>query len=266
MDSDAALVIFLAAITGFSALWGLATRISAPSKRVTSLAAYFMRYSRSPLDPIRAYIIWFIYLFVGLIGCVIPLVVFQINIFRYLPMELRDLVFIPLGLIAQMSLSSLILMLIAAFNPKLDWFSALMNIQWVKILMLLPRTVSLLYPLSGAFFEELFYRGVVFLVLVDHFSQLGVVLPIVISAVLFSIQQVLNTSSVPQALTMAAGSVAISVIGCLLMLHTQSFLPALICHEVYAVLYLMLGKPAASYKAKAPGGASAVRGVARQSF
>ena len=241
-------MVFLLAVMVYSTFWGRVTRFSVASKRMTALASFIMRYSRSGLDPIRAYLAWSIYLLTGLAGSGVLLAAFRLDLLGYSALEPRYAVFIPVGIIAQVSLSSLILMLIASLNTKADWFSVVLNIPWVRISALLPRYLSLLYPLSGAFVEELFFRGTVFLILLIYFPQAGIVVPVLVSSVLFVIQQVLNTDSLTQGLLISIGSVTISVVGCLLILLTGSLLPALLCHELYAVFYVRLRQQPAGYK------------------
>jgi hypothetical protein len=45
---------------------------------------------------------------------------------------------------------------------------------------------------------------------------------------------------------MSVGAVAISVVGCLLLLLTDSFLPALVCHELYVIFYFGHGRSRAN--------------------
>jgi len=244
------LLLFLCAATLYTIAWGRLTRIAAKSHTIINLTNFVMRYSRSRFDPIRAYLIWGLYVFTGLVGAVVILLIFRINLLRYITMGLNEVAFIPLALIAQLSISSLILMLIALVQPGTNWFAVLQSIEWVQISQLLPKIVSILYPLTGAFAEEIFFRGVIFLTLVEVFPQVGIIVAVVITTVLFTLQQVLNVKSWSQVLLISIGSITISTVNCLVMLKTQSFLPALICHELYALLFLALrqGSPGANQR------------------
>jgi membrane protease YdiL (CAAX protease family) len=95
-------------------------------------------------------------------------------------------------------------------------------------------------PLGAAIFEEVFFRGAVFLVLINDFVQTGSYLPILVCTVLFILQQVLQTDTLGQGLILLIGSTSISVVGCITILYTGSLLPTLLCHAAYAFFYLRL--------------------------
>lgn len=67
---------------------------------------------------------------------------------------------------------------------------------------------------------------------------MGLILPIAISTGLFILQQVLNTNTVIQGVAISSGALVISIVGCLLIEYTGSFLPALICHLLFVIFYL----------------------------
>ena len=58
------------------------------------------------------------------------------------------------------------------------------------------------------------------------------------ASILFMIEQVVCTQKVKQAIAMSAGSLAISLSGCLMIVITGSIIPAIICHEMYVIFYL----------------------------
>src|SRR5699024_589015 len=118
-----------------------------------------------------------------------------------------------------------------------NWVEEIQSIPWIESISYVPNNLGWIIPLVGAFCEETFYRGVVYILLRTVFPSLGIIIPIIISAVLFSIQQMLNTNTLNQCITMAIGSIAISIIGCLLVELTGSFLPALVAHESFVIFY-----------------------------
>ena len=131
--------------------------------------------------------------------------------------------------------------LLIAARPTLNVFMELTNIPWVSYTLAMPGIMRVLSPLVAAVFEELFFRGAVFLILINRFPETGVFLPVAICTVLFVVQQVLQTDTVGQGLILLVGSTSVSVVGCVVTLHTGSFLPALLCHTAYAFIYLKLG-------------------------
>lgn len=243
MNSDVnALVAFLSSALLFSLFWGRVTRLSATSSRMTALVRLLMRFSTNNAELIRAYLIWLAYLFTGLIGSALYLAIFRVNILLFFQFEMGLFAYVVLGLIAQTALASLILLIVGSINPRLNWYAIVMSTPWVRVFPLLPKAVRFAYPLSGAFFEELFFRATIFWIVVQHFSWVDVRVAILISTLLFIVQQSLNTSSWLQGFMMSVGAVAISVVGCLLFLLTDSFLPPLLCHELYVIFYFGQGK------------------------
>jgi membrane protease YdiL (CAAX protease family) len=243
MNSDVnALIAFLSSALLFSLFWGRVTRLSATSSHMTALVRLLMRFSMSNAELIRAYLIWLAYLFTGLIASALYLAIFRVNILLFFRFELGFFAYVVLGLIAQTALASLILLIVGSVKPRLNWYAIVMSTPWVRVFPLLPRYVRVAYPLSGAFIEELFFRGTIFLILVQQFPWVDVWAAILISTLLFVVQQSLNTSSWLQGFMMSIGAVTISVVGCLLFLLTDSFLPPLLCHEMYVIFYFGQGK------------------------
>jgi hypothetical protein len=243
MNSDAlALIVFLGSALLFSLFWGRVTRLSAASSRTTALVRLLMRFSTNNAELMRAYLIWAAYLLTGLIGSALYLAIFRVNILLFFRFEMRFFADLTLGIIAQTALASLILLIVGSVNPRLNWYAIVMSTPWVRVFPLLPRAVRIAYPLSGAFAEELLFRGTIFLILVLQFPWVDVWAAILISTLLFVVQQSLNTSSWRQGFMMSVGAVAISVVGCLLFLLTDSFLPPLLCHEMYVIFYFGQGK------------------------
>jgi membrane protease YdiL (CAAX protease family) len=105
----------------------------------------------------------------------------------------------------------------------------------------LPGIMRMISPLGAAIFEEVFFRGAVFLVLINKFPQAGTYFPILVCTVLFIVQQVLQTDTLGQGLILLIGSTSVSIVGCIVTLYTGSFLPTLLCHAAYAVFFLQLG-------------------------
>lgn len=126
-------------------------------------------------------------------------------------------------------------------KPTTNVFMELTSIQWVRYTLMMPGFMRVLSPLGTAVFEEVFFRGAVFLILINNFPQTGVYLPIFVCTVLFVVQQVLQTDTFGQGMILLIGSTSISIVGCIATLFTGSFLPTLLCHTAYAVFYFQLG-------------------------
>lgn len=163
---------------------------------------------------------------------------FGFNIFQFFSLETKYIVYIFIGFVAQLSLSSMILLIISAFKNNINWFKVIREVTWVSLMSNMPKALRPIYPLLGATFEEIFFRGTVFMIHIIYFPEMGIVLPIILATGLFVLQQVLNTDTAIQGVVISIGAIVISVIGCLLILYTESFLPTLICHLLFVIFYL----------------------------
>jgi Type II CAAX prenyl endopeptidase Rce1-like len=237
---DTALLLFLFLTTLASMVWGRANRIGY-SGLITSVVRFIMKYSKMNAEAIRSYVVWCLYLLVGLLAAVTLLLTYQVNLLDYVALDPSYVAVIPLTFIAQNSLTGLLIGSLLVATPNLNLFSELISIRWISYTMLLPAGMRVLSPLLAAVLEEVFFRGGVFLVLLNRFPETGPYFAILVCTALFDLQQVLQTDTLGQSLILLIGSTSISIVGCIAMLYTGSFLPALVCHPAYAFFYLQLG-------------------------
>ncbi len=235
------LVLFLLVATLASIVWGRTNRIGY-SRFITSIVRFLMAYSKMNADVMRMYVVWCIYLLVGLVAAVALLLTYSVKLLPYLNMDPAYFAIIPLTFIAQNSLTGLLIALLLVTRPTLNLFSELTRIPWVSYTMLLPASMRVISPMAAAVVEEVFFRGAVFLVLINRFPETGAYFAILACTALFVVQQVLQTDTLGQGLILLVGSASLSIVGCVAMLYTGSFVPALICHPAYAFLYLKLGR------------------------
>jgi hypothetical protein len=235
-----ALALFLIIVTVVSILWGRTNRIGF-SRVITSATRFIMKYSQMNADLIRSYLVWCIYMSSGLVWAVALLATYEVDLLRFVPLAPNYFWVIPLAFIAQNSLTGLMMQLWLVTRPRSDVFSDLTSVLWVRYTLMMPRAMRMMAPLCAAVIEEVFFRGAVFLILIKHFPETGAYWPIFVCTALFGLQQVLQTDTVGQRVIFLVGSTSISVVGCLAFLYTGSFLPTLVCHAAYAVVYLQLG-------------------------
>jgi hypothetical protein len=240
MDDRFDLILFFITVTLASIFWGRINRIGY-SKFITSIVHFIMKYSKMNAEMIRSYLVWSIYMFVGLVAAAALLLTYQVNLLRYLTLNPRYFALIPLAFIAQNSLTGLMMGLLIVAKPTMNLFLELTSIPWVKYTLMMPGIMRVISPLGAAIFEEVFFRGAVFLVLINNFPQTSAYLAILVCTVLFVVQQVLQTDTLGQGLILLIGSTSISIVGCIVTLYTGSFLPTLLCHTAYAFFYLQLG-------------------------
>ena len=231
-------ILFLIIVTAASILWGRINRIGY-NNLITSVVYFIMKYSRTNTELIRSYLVWSIYMLLGLIASVALLLTYQVNLLRFLPLDTRYFMVVPLAFIAQNSLTGLLMQLLVLVKGT-NVYLEVTRIPWVSYTLMMPDIMRVGSPLGAAIVEEVFFRGAVFLVLINKFPQTGVYLPILVCTALFVLQQVLQTDSFVQALILLIGSTSISTVGCITILYTGSFLPTLLCHAAYAFFYLRL--------------------------
>ena len=239
MDNRFDLILFLIVVTVVSIFWGRINRIGY-SKFITSIVHFIMKYSKMNAELIRSYLVWSIYMFVGLVAALALLLTYRVNLLRFLTLDPKYIPLIPLAFIAQSSLTGLMIHFLIVTKPT-NVFLEFTSIPWVRYTMMMPGFMRVISPLGTAAFEEVFFRGAVFLVLINNFPQTGVYLPMVVCTVLFVVQQVLQTDTLGQGMILFIGSTSISIVGCIATLFTGSFLPTLLCHAAYAFFYFQLG-------------------------
>jgi len=246
-----ALALFLTVVTVTSVLWGRANRIGY-TKGITTPARFIMKYSRVTEEAIRSYLVWCVYMAVGLVGAVVLLAAYDVDLVRFMPLAPGYAWAIPVAFIAQNSLTGLMMQVWLVARPRSDIFSDLVGILWVRYTLMMPRAMRMTAPLCAALVEEVFFRGAVFLILLVRFPGIGAYWPIVICTALFVLQQVLQTDTLGQRVIFLVGSTSISVVGCLVTLYTGSLLPTLVCHAAYAAVYLQLGTTLPKWQPRSP--------------
>lgn len=234
------LIIFLFVVAVFSVLWGKSVDGLAKSKIVNKFSLYLMNYFRNPLDKIKFFVIWFSYILISFAGTIICCSIYGLNLFKLLFSDSAcDIILYTfIGFIFQFELSSILLLIFSILKSDTNWYRVISEINWVKVSFNLPRKIRIIYPTSAALFEELFFRCSVFLVLLTKFSWVPLSISMLIVTAMFIVEQVVCTQNVKQAIAMSAGSLAISLAGCLMIVITGSIIPAIICHEMYVVFYL----------------------------
>lgn len=102
-----------------------------------------------------------------------------------------------------------------------------------------PAMVPVVAALAGAV-EETFYRGVLLGILTMRFS-VPPIAAVAISGTLFCVEQLLQVRTAFQAMIIASGCVAISMVGGLLVVARGSFVPAALCHASFVLFFMNQG-------------------------
>lgn len=220
-----------------SIVWGRVILFSVDKRYFRKIVFFLMKYIPAEFALVESLLLGILYILSFILGVIVVSIVYNFNILDYILIDIRYAPYFLVGIMAEFSLSGIIMAIMLALVPKVNWVEEIQSIPWIESISYVPNNLGWIIPLVGAFCEETFYRGVVYILLRTVFPSLGIIIPIIISAVLFSIQQMLNTNTLNQCITMAIGSIAISIIGCLLVELTGSFLPALVAHESFVIFY-----------------------------
>src|SRR5262245_36207905 len=143
------LALFLVIVTAASIFWGRINRIGY-SRFITSIVRFIMKYSKMNAELIRSYLVWSIYMVVGLVVAVALLLTYQVNFLRYLALDPRYFALIPLAFIGQNSLTGLMMDLLIIAKPKMNLLLELTSIPWVKYTMMMPGIMRVMSPLGAA--------------------------------------------------------------------------------------------------------------------
>lgn len=192
---------------------------------------------------IHSFLLGLVYIVSFVISALVCSVIYKFNVFSYFPLGSQHIPYLFVGIMAELSLSGLIIACMFMFFPKINWVNQIENIPWIESIKYVPKGMGFLIPLVGAFCEEVFFRGYVYIILRNVFPEIGIVIALSVSALLFAIQQMLNTVNPIQGIGMMAGSIAIGAVGCILIELTNSLLPALIAHEAYVIFYFRQIEP-----------------------
>jgi membrane protease YdiL (CAAX protease family) len=240
MSSRLDFILFLIIVTVISIAWGRINRIGY-SKVITSIVRFIMKYSKMHAELIRSYLVWSIYMIVGLIAAVALLTAYRVNLIHFFALDPKYFIMVPVTFIAENSVTGLMMQLLLLARRTTDVFRELTSVPWVRYTLMMPHVMRVVSPLFAAMIEEVFFRGCVFLILIKHFPQTGAYWSIFVCTALFALQQMLQTDTLGQAMILLVGSTSISVVGCISILYTGSFLPTLLCHAAYAFVYLQMG-------------------------
>lgn len=230
-------IILIGIMFLFAIFTGIIIPVNANKSHFVKLCYTFMKYFELDFEAIQTILLGSLYVLMFMLGMIVLAIYTKFNILAYFPIHMDKFQYIIWGIVAEMSVSGLVVGIAFMFMSNKKWSNQMNSISWIKSMDTLPQFISWLIPVVGAFFEELFFRGFVFIILVTRFPEYGVIIPIVVSAVLFAVQQALNTQTLLQALSMSVGAISVAVIGCLLILITNSFLPSLLAHESFVVFY-----------------------------
>lgn len=206
-------------------------------KKLNSLVRRLMNIIPWTFDEIRASLIGMVYYFVPLVFTLSLCIFFKFNLLKFFTIKLEFVPYILITIIGQLGVISMLSGSLTLVSSKVNWASEIGNISWISSIKSRNKLVAPFVPILGAFFEEVFFRGVVFLLVYNVFPEFGIIPPLILSILLFSLQQILFTENKNQAISMAFGSFGVATVACISIAYTASILPCVLAHQLFLVFY-----------------------------
>jgi hypothetical protein len=192
--------------------------------------------ARSPTE-VRALMLAAVYYGVGLIAAVCMALMFDLPVFSLAGSSGWHAWAALLGAVGEISLASLFVDLLCRLTrTRPERFAEIQEIPWMVGLQQLPRGTAPAAAALGGIIEELFYRGVLLMILIE--LGLAPSVAVVAAGALFLLQQLLQVQTAFQAMVLGSACVAISLVGGLLVVATGSVIPALLSHASFVVFFV----------------------------
>jgi len=243
MSDLSAYMLFLAFAGGVSYVWGRTLwyldERSAAFRRVQFKA---MGYSRRRPGEVRSLLLSGAYYGMGAAAIVLFLVLYGIPGSPVTSSGTGKITATCLGVLGAISLTNLGVDLAVRWlrQDAPSKFAALKEIPWIRGLEELSPGFRVAAGMLGGAVEELFFRGVLLLIAIDHFGR-GPWEAIGVAGALFCFQQIVQLRTPFQVLVIGIGCAAISLVGGILVNVTGSVVPAVVCHASFVVFFVGWG-------------------------
>jgi hypothetical protein len=246
---DAALLgAFLAGATVVSVIWGLSLWYFYERSQLLRHWIFFvMGFTRRRSEEVRAVLLSAVYYVIGLLASLLFVGAFGLSPVAMFSFSATHLPLAILGIVGEISLSNLLV----DFGCKVtgqgkpEKFAELKEIPWMKGLRDLPPKAVVVGAALGAMVEELFFRGVLVLILTQKLL-VAPWLAVMIAGALFVLEQLVQLRTAFQAMVIGSSCVAISLVGGLLVVATGSVVPAVLCHVSFVVFFIFSGQSKAA--------------------
>lgn len=230
-------ILLVALFTVMSVIMGRILFWIDGKKFINNFSRKLMDFIPWDYEEIKSSVIGAAYYITPLIFIVILCIVFDYNLLTFFMIDLQYLPYIAVTIFAELSVITMLSGCLTLFSSTANWTNEIGNISWITSIKKRNKLVAPLVPILGALFEETFFRGMVFMMLYTKYPEYGIVPPMVLSAVLFSVEQMLFTNNGKQGLSMFLGSMGISVVACISSAYTGSILPCVLAHQCFLVFY-----------------------------
>lgn len=220
----------------FSVIWGrgiLFMRKHGISKKA---AMWLMRYIMQPFSVIEDVLLNLYYNGVGLIGILCFSLLLHVPLGKLFTISWENCRYIVIAPLAVLSFANIFITVITPVFKGDRMVKAMMDVPWIQFTSRLNPKIGPLIPLVGAFLEEIFFRGVVFYY-AYYVCRLPFGVALLISLLLFGLQQGLFTENLMQFFMLLFGTLIVTVVSSAVMVLSSSVIPALLAHEIFVIFY-----------------------------
>lgn len=232
-------LIVLCATISFMAVWLGVFKFSYSNSRTrNSIAMMISSHTRIPVSYSFSIFATIFYSGMPLLAAIVFSKVFNFHfadLFKQYHGPLAIPVDIVMGELAVLAIDSVPLVLLSVLSPKVRIDKEMQDINWISGISKIPGKWSMMIPCISACCEELFFRGVLFGILIQ--ANMTIWSAAIIVTFLFIVNQVLLTKRPVQALVLGASSFAISIVSCLLIGVSGNIIPSFVIHASFAGFY-----------------------------
>lgn len=236
------LLLFVAATVAVATLWAKSLwYLDERASWLQGVVFFVLSYTRRSAEQVRALLLSGVYYGLGLLSALLLALIWRLPLGPLWVVESSHVALILLGVLAEISLTHLLIsaiFLVRPIDPKR--FGEMQEIPWIMGLRHLSPLMRPLAAATGGMVEEVFFRGVVLAILL---GPMAVPAPtaVLLAGALFLFQQLLQVQTPLQRIIVGAGCVVISLVGGLLVVLTGSVVPAVLCHASFVIFFLDQG-------------------------
>lgn len=221
----------------FAIMYGKIIFIIAKTEFFSVLVRKVMNYCCLSKSEIENSLLGVIYYLYPLCIIVIMCLVFKYPVYAWLYINVNDMLYIVIAIIAFISVMSAISGVATIISPKTNWINVISSTSWIVSVNVRKKWLKFVALVLGACCEEFFFRGLCFGLVYYLFPENPIWIALLFSSFLFGVQQSLFSSQKLGKLLFMMASIGLGLVAGCFMLYTNSILPSLIAHEFFVVFY-----------------------------
>lgn len=220
----------------YSIVWGRGIIFLRTNGISRKIAMWLMRFVMKPYSFIEDVLLNSFYNGMGLLGIILFSILLRIPLLKCFSIKLENIKYLFIAPMAVLSLANIIITIITPIFKSNKIVNTMMSVPWINFTSSVNPKIGPLIPCVGALLEELFFRGVVFY-FAFYSCNFSFALSVLISTLMFGLQQGLFTTSISQFLLMFCGAIIVTIVSAAVMTLSNSIIPALFAHEIFVIFY-----------------------------